>query len=100
MKKYELTGETLQFQGRTLHRIRALHDFEKGGFATMNLENGMIVGAEKYDAQQRVGRAYFCPVCGKEIFGDSVLYKDGENGEIFACEHCIRETDAWTEYGL
>lgn len=27
MKKYELTTETLQFAGRTLHRIKALRDF-------------------------------------------------------------------------
>lgn len=27
MKKYELTTETIQFAGRTLHRIKALRDF-------------------------------------------------------------------------
>ena len=27
MKKYELTTETLQFAGRTLHRIKAVKDF-------------------------------------------------------------------------
>ena len=28
MKKYELTTETLQFAGRTLHRIKAVKDFD------------------------------------------------------------------------
>lgn len=27
MKKFELTNETIEYLGRTLHRIRALRDF-------------------------------------------------------------------------
>ena len=31
MKKYEFTGETKQWLGRTLHRIRAVADFKLAG---------------------------------------------------------------------
>lgn len=34
-----------------------------------------------------------CPVCGEEC---ETLYKDAW-GEIFACDRCVEEVDAWEE---
>ena len=45
MKKYELTTETLQLAGRTLHRIKAVKDFgsvkagEFGGYIETDKES-------------------------------------------------------------
>lgn len=58
-KKYEFTGETLEYEGRTLHRIRALKDFgnvkagDVGGWVETeaNLShdgNTRVSGAEDY----------------------------------------------------
>lgn len=84
MKKYELTSETLQFAGHTLHRIKALRDFgvfkagELGGWieSEENLsqaDNAWVYGDAKAYANAKVyGNA--------EIFGDARV---GENAELF-----------------
>ena len=36
-----------------------------------------------------------CPVCGEEC---EKLYKD-KWGEVFACDQCVEEVDAWEEDG-
>ena len=36
MDKYKLTSETLQFAGRTLHRIKAVKDISHGLAPTIN----------------------------------------------------------------
>ncbi|WP_375638621.1 hypothetical protein [Bartonella sp. AA16NXGY] len=77
MKKYELTDETIEFDGRTLHRIRALRDFgyvkkgDLGGFIEneSNLShdgNCWISGNAKVYGKAKV--------CGfAEIFGNTVI---------------------------
>lgn len=84
MKKYELTLETLQFAGHTLHRIKALKDFgvftagELGGWieSEENLsqaDNAWVYGDAKAYANAKVyGNA--------ELFGDARV---GENAELF-----------------
>lgn len=84
MKKYELTLETLQFAGHTLHRIKALRDFgvfhagELGGWieSEENLsqaDNAWVYGDAKAYANAKVyGNA--------ELFGDARV---GENAKVF-----------------
>ena len=41
----------------------------------------------------RIVKRPCCPVCGDEC---EKLYKDC-SGEIFGCENCVEEVDAWEE---
>ena len=78
MKKYELTTETLQFAGRTLHRIKAVKDFssiEAGQFGgwienEKNLsqdDNAWIYGdAMAFDNAKVFGNA--------KILGNAIVY--------------------------
>lgn len=59
MDKYELTSETLQYAGHTLHRIKALRDF---GFINAG-ELGGWIESEKNLSQ--VGNAW--------VYGDSIV---------------------------
>ena len=80
MKKYELTTETLQFAGRTLHRIKALRDFgsvKEGQFGgwienEKNLsqdDNAWIYGeAMVFDNAKVFGNA--------NVFGNARVYDD------------------------
>ena len=80
MKKYELTTETLQFAGRTLHRIKAVKDFgsikagEFGGYIEneKNLsqdDNAWIYGeAMAFDNAKVFGNA--------NVFGNVRVYDD------------------------
>ena len=47
-QKYEFTGETMQYDGRTLHRIRALRDLDiytcRSGFCNIHIKAGDIGG--------------------------------------------------------
>ena len=84
MKKYELTTETLQFAGRTLHRIKALRDFgsvkagELGGWIEKeeNLsqdDNAWIRdNAKVYEYAKVYGEAV---ICGNAIvFGNARVF--------------------------
>ena len=31
---------------------------------------------------------YYCPVCGRKLYGDDAVYKAG--GEIIGCEYCVK----------
>lgn len=62
MKKYELTSETLQYAGHTLHRIKALRDF--GIINTGEL--GGWIESEKNLSQ--VDNAW--------VYGDAMVYDD------------------------
>ena len=82
MKKYELTTETLQFAGRTLHRIKALRDFgsvKEGQFGgwienEKNLsqdDNAWIYGeAMVFDNAKVFGNA--------NVFGNARVYDDAK----------------------
>ena len=72
MKKYKLTTETLQFAGRTLHRIKAVKDFDsiKAG------EFGGWIENEKNLSQD--DNAW--------IYGDAMVFDNAEvygNAEVF-----------------
>lgn len=60
MKKYELTSETLQYAGHTLHRIKALRDF---GIINAGELGGWI---EKEENLSQYGNAW--------VYGDSMVY--------------------------
>ena len=71
MKKYELTSETLQYAGHTLHRIKALRDFgvfkagELGGWieSEENLsqaDNAWVYGDAKAYANKSCWRCRPC----------------------------------------
>ncbi|WP_375643790.1 MULTISPECIES: hypothetical protein [unclassified Bartonella] len=77
MKKYEFTDEKTVFDGRTLHRIRALRDF---GYVKKGDLGGFI---EKEDNLSHDGNFWVsgnakvygkAKVCGfAEIFGNTVI---------------------------
>ena len=84
MKKYELTTETLQIAGRTLHRIKALRDFgsvKEGQFGgwienEKNLsqdDNAWIYGeAMAFDNAKVFGNAIVCNYA--EVYDDAKVY--------------------------
>ena len=75
-KKYELTNETREFQGRVLHRIRALKDF--GGVRAGDL-GGWV---EKEDNLSQLGA---CWVYGDaQVCGNAVVY-----GNARVCENAV-----------
>lgn len=72
MKKYELTSETLQYAGHTLHRIKALRDF--GIINTGEL--GGWIESEKNLSQ--VDNAW--------VYGDAMVYDDAivsDNARVY-----------------
>ena len=88
MKKYKLTTETLQFAGRTLHRIKAVKDFDSikagefGGWIEneKNLsqdDNAWIYGdAMVFDNAEVYGNA---SVFGNaEVYGNAVIKGDAK----------------------
>ncbi|WP_375652036.1 MULTISPECIES: hypothetical protein [unclassified Bartonella] len=101
MKKYELTDETINVDGFTLHRIRALRDFggvkkgNLGGFIEdednlsheadcwVNNEAMVYCGAEVYDSAKVFGNAkvaYFARVYGNaQVYDNAKVY----GGDIF-----------------
>ena len=95
MKKYELTTETLQFAGHTLHRIKALRDFgsvkagELGGWIeseeNLSQANNSWVynNAKVFDKARVYGDAAVlddATVCGYAIVHDNVRVYD--NAEV------------------
>ena len=99
-KKYELTNETREFQGRVLHRIRALKDF--GGVRAGDL-GGWV---EKEDNLSQLGACWVYEnalVCGKarvggkaQVYGNAWVYENAlvygnatvyENARV--CENAV-----------
>lgn len=104
MKKYELTLETLQFAGHTLHRIKALKDFgvftagELGGWieSEENLsqaDNAWVYGDAKAYANAKVyGNA--------EIFGDAMVCDKVEifdNAKVYGNAHVYRNAKIYND---
>lgn len=76
MKKYELTNETIEVDGRILHRIRALRDIPLHG-----VKAGDLCGyIEKEDNLSQHGYSWVgCNACVTDnaiVFGD-VIVTDG-----------------------
>lgn len=73
MKKYELTEKTLEWFGRTLHRIRACKDFE-----TINgtkVKKGDLGGfIEKEDNLSQQGRSWVGD--NAKVYGNAQVYDD------------------------
>lgn len=69
-KKYELTDETQEWDGRTLHRIRALADFG-------DVKAGELGGwIEKEENLSHNGNAW---VCGNAwVYGDAEIFKTSD----------------------
>lgn len=72
-KKYKLTGETIEFLGRTLHRIEALRDFTTSdGAIVYKGEKGGWVESENNLSHD--GNAW---VYGNAlVYGDAWVYGD------------------------
>ena len=83
MKKYDFTGETLAWYGRTLSRIRALKDFgdveagDLGGWIEKEENLSHEGEAEVYGEAKVYGEAIVCDearVCGQaEVCGNAVI---------------------------
>ena len=78
MKKYELTDETKEFDGKTLYRIRALIDF---GFVKAGDFGGWI---EKEENLSQEGRCWaYDNAC---IYGNARVFDDAcvcDNAKVF-----------------
>lgn len=116
MKKYELTSETLQYAGHTLHRIKALKDFgvftagELGGWieSEENLsqaDNAWVYGDAKAYANAKVyGKAEIfgdAMVCDKvEIFDNAKVYGNAHvyrNAKVYGDAHVYRNAKIYNE---
>ena len=84
MKKYELTTETLQFAGRTLHRIKALRDFgsvkagEFGGYIENEKNLSQDDNAWIYGEAMAIGNA--------RVFGNAKILGNAHifgNAKVF-----------------
>ena len=75
-KKYELTNETREFQGRVLHRIRALKDFG-------SVRAGDLGGwVEKEGNLSQLGACW--------VYGDAKVYGDAQvYGDARVCENAV-----------
>ena len=72
MKKYELTTETLQFAGRTLHRIKAVKDFD---FIQAGEFGGWIEKEENLSQDDNAWIYYNAMVFGNaNVFGNAKVY--------------------------
>lgn len=85
MKKYELTNETIQTEGKKLHRIKALIDFgdvkagDLGGFIEKESNLRHLGNAWVYDNARVCGNA---SVCGNaRVYDDARVCDDGD----YAC---------------
>ena len=86
MKKYELTTETLQFAGRTLHRIKAVRDFgsvkagEFGGWIENEKNLSQDDNAWIYGEAMAIGNARVfgnAKILGNaHIFGNAKVFDD------------------------
>lgn len=86
-KKYRLTEETIEFLGKTLHRIEALRDFttsdgaivhkgEKGGWVESENNLSHDGNAWVYGSAQVYGNARVCD--GAQVYGDARVYGDAQ----------------------
>ena len=89
-KKYELTDETMEWEGHTLHRIKALRDFNNvkagdlGGWVESEDNLSQYEKCWLYDNAIVYGNAIVCDnaivygnaiVCGNaRIYGDAIVY--------------------------
>lgn len=70
MKKYELTDETIDVSGTTLHRIKALKDFG-------NVKKGELGGY--VESERNLSQEGNCWVCGNaKVCGDAELCGDAK----------------------
>ncbi len=74
MKKYELTNETKQIEGRTLHRIKALIDFG-------NVKTGDLGGF--IEKEENLSHSGLCWISDKALVCDNALVRD--NAKISGC---------------
>ena len=104
-KKYELTDETQEWNGRTLHRIRALADFgdvkagELGGWIEKEENLSHNGNAWVYGDAWVCGDARVCgdaQVCGDARVCDNALARDNAlvRGNARVCDNALVRGDA------
>lgn len=89
---YELTDETIEVRGHTLHRIRALKDINEvvhagdlGGFVESTANLDASCGAWVFDDARVYGFA--CVYDSACVFGDARVYGDARiHGDVEVCE--------------
>ena len=75
MKKYELTDETIEFYGRTLHRIRACRDFVT--IAGKQVKTGDLGGF--VETEENLSHDGMCWVWGNaKVYGNARVYGNAE----------------------
>ena len=88
MKKYELTNETIQIEGKKLYRIKALIDFgdvkagDLGGFIEKESNLSHLGSAWIYDDAKVYGNA--------EVYGNAWIYDDA-----MVCGNAVVCGNAW-----
>lgn len=110
MNKYELTSETLNYAGRTFHRIRALKDF---GYVNAGDLGGWIVKEDNLSQQGTAwvfGEAKVCDnarvdddaaihdkaclCCNARVFGHAKVYDEVviyDSAQVYGCAVVLRE---------
>lgn len=82
MKKFELTNETIEFNGRTLYRIRALKDF---GCIKAGQLGGFI------EKESNLSQAEYCWIFDNaKVYGDALVSNDArvfDDAEVFDYAH-------------
>lgn len=77
-KKYEFTGETKEFEGRVLHRIRRIEDGLTGGWIEKERNLSHKGNCFVYDEAMVFDNG--------KVYGNSMVYANGkvfDNGEVF-----------------
>ena len=94
MNKYELTSETLQCAGHTLHRIKALKDFgpikvgELGGWIEKEENLSLFDNAWVFDNAKIFGYARVCD--NAALFGNAAVYDNAMvSGYARVCDNAI-----------
>lgn len=84
-KKYELTNETIEYEGRTLHRIKALKSFKENSIEKLRVTEGDLGGfiEKEYNLSQE-GNAWVYN--DAKVYGNAKIYEDAEifhNAQVF-----------------
>ena len=92
VKKYKLTDETINHNGRTLHRIVALKDF---GDVKKGEEGGFI------EKEENLSHDGDCWVSGNvKVYGNAMVYGDARvSGKARVSENAKVSGNAWV-YGI
>ena len=86
-KKYELTDETMEWEGHTLHRIKALRDFN---YVKAGDLGGWVESEDNLSQYEKCWLYGDAIVCGNaRIYGDAIVY---DNARV--CDNAIVHDNA------